>query len=222
MHAIALFNSLCLEGRRVAVGLISRVPMSRDDASLYAHGGATRTAADRSLQETLARDTLAVSQAAASSALLLGDGRGSSGLEALAGSPGLRRSVRESAAGAAAGVPALQLELQLGGHGQLPATAPEEGQLAAQAQPAPAEYGVEVPATVAAAAAAAPARRASRHDHERKIAADERRRIAQRPETSEDLLDAMAQRTARRSALARRKTDDRGDDDDGPKRGGRC
>ena len=35
LHAIATFNALVAEGRRVAVALVSRVPVSRDDACLY-------------------------------------------------------------------------------------------------------------------------------------------------------------------------------------------
>jgi len=80
----------------------------------------------------------------------------------------------------------------------------------------PRVYGVEQPATVAeaeAAAAAAAAEGASpaiapAFLRERALAAEERRRLAQRPETGEDLLDALAQRTQRRSAVPRRRGGD--------------
>jgi hypothetical protein len=55
MQAIATFNTLNQEGRSVAVALISRSPMTRDDASLYTQSPLL-SAADRRLQRLLARD----------------------------------------------------------------------------------------------------------------------------------------------------------------------
>ena len=55
-HAIATFNMLVAEGRRVAVGLISRSPMTRADASSYAPDWARRESeADVSLRAVLRR-----------------------------------------------------------------------------------------------------------------------------------------------------------------------
>lgn len=55
MQAIATFNTLNQEGRSVAVALVSRSPMTRDDASLYTQSPLL-SAADRRLQRLLARD----------------------------------------------------------------------------------------------------------------------------------------------------------------------
>jgi hypothetical protein len=57
MHAIATFNALAAEGRRVCAGLISRSPVSRDDASMYTPDWAPRASeADVRLQAALRRD----------------------------------------------------------------------------------------------------------------------------------------------------------------------
>ena len=58
MHAIATFNTLVAEGRRVAAGLVSRTPVSRDDACLYSPDWslARETDGDRRLQAALRRD----------------------------------------------------------------------------------------------------------------------------------------------------------------------
>lgn len=201
MHAIAQFNSLVLEGRRVAVGLISRSPMSRDDACLYAHGGAVQTEADRRLETALANDTATVTAAAAAAApLQLPEGGGGSGVAALS-ALSLRRSVRE----AGALERRRQQELQL--QGTQPPAAASAAAPSRQA-PAPQVYGVEVPV----AASAQPLQPQAPLD-ERTLAAQERRRVAQRPETGEDMMDALAQRSQRRSAVARRN----GSGDDGDK-----
>lgn len=58
MHAIATFNTLVQEGRRVAAGLISRSPVSRDDACLYTPDWTDReTDDDKRLKEALRRDS---------------------------------------------------------------------------------------------------------------------------------------------------------------------
>ncbi|RYG52957.1 hypothetical protein EON66_09270, partial [archaeon] len=70
-HAIAEFNVLNEEGRMVAAALISRQPMSRDDASMFVPQLFT-SAADKRLQRALARDYTA----SEASKMLLTDGLG--------------------------------------------------------------------------------------------------------------------------------------------------
>lgn len=193
MHAIAQFNALCLEGRRVAVGLISRSPMSRDDACLYAHGGAVQTAADRRLEAALANDAATVTAAAAAAVaaapLQIAEGvGGSSGVAALS-ALSLRRSVREAGA------------LERAQQQARPAAAAPTPPVPTVATPSPQQhlYGVEIPAATAASP------QQQQQPDERALAAEERRRVAQRPETGEDMMDALAQRSQRRSAVARRR-----------------
>lgn len=54
-HAMATFNDLAQEGRRVAAGLISISPVSRDEACMYT-SDAVQTEEDRNMQKALARD----------------------------------------------------------------------------------------------------------------------------------------------------------------------
>lgn len=70
MHAIATFNELNHEGRRVAAALISREPMPRHEACMYMHE-VVETAADKRLKRALARD---LRQSSPDSDRLLTDG----------------------------------------------------------------------------------------------------------------------------------------------------
>ena len=71
-HAIATFNVLVAEGRPVCAALVSRAPVSRDDACLYSpDADAPVSARDRELLAALATDAAPVDRDR-----LLGDGRG--------------------------------------------------------------------------------------------------------------------------------------------------
>ena len=185
MHAIALFNSLNLEGRRVAVGLISREPMSRDDASLYTHGGARSTSVDRRLAQALARDSAAVVAASAAAPLMIA-GQQYGGTDVLSTST-LRRSMRST------GSRSYQEEHTAP---QLKSSALNAPLASPAAKDSVAGYGVDVSAVKTPTVV----------DAERAALAEERRRVAQRPETGEDFLDAMAQKSQRRSSTDRKKS----------------
>ena len=57
-HAISAFNTLILEGRHVAIALISRVPVPRTEACLYTHEASQRqeSESDARLRLALSRD----------------------------------------------------------------------------------------------------------------------------------------------------------------------
>lgn len=96
MHAIATFNALAAEGRRVCAGLISRSPVPRDDACLYTPDWAPRASeADARLQAALRRDPYDGSEQR-----LLGDG-GAAAAAAAAEEEQQERARRQGAAAAA-------------------------------------------------------------------------------------------------------------------------
>jgi uncharacterized protein len=208
-HAIALFNTLNQEGRHVAAALVSREPLSRDDACAYVNGVPARTEADERLATALAAD---VEAHRAGGALTIGtslpplllDSSVGGGLVGDGGS-GSSVSGRAQAQGRAGSRPQEsrppQLAPPMAAVPTTPAPAPRP-----PTPPRPA-YGVLQTAVQPGQEGKAPApppptAPSSPLGPEQQALAEERTRRQQRPETSEDLLDALAERGARRSGGA--------------------
>lgn len=114
MHAISTFNVLNQEGRRVAAALMSREPLTRDDACVYTPEALEETDADRRLRQALAVDPEKLGEGADAGRLLT-DGLGSGVGDAADMAAALRRGTVEEGGAKAKPEPASSDDSRLWG-----------------------------------------------------------------------------------------------------------
>lgn len=220
-HAIALFNLLNQEGRRVAAGLVSREPLSQADTCAYVHGRPVVTQADTRLAAVLAADVdmhraqgeLGITggqrrQLEAGSSTDSSSSGGSShgalvSAAALRGGEEPSQPTRHAVSSLAGSALSTVLQQQRIRHGVLSVEVYDgEDDKSTEVTTQP-RYGVSQQPPMAGDNTSPQQDAAPVLSVDRRALAEERRRRSQRPETGEDYLDAIADRGSRRSGAGR-------------------